>query len=256
MITSIPDSCNSMCEGQQLKFNHEDCAAGTDTKKRLYVKRISSGWLCYCHHCGEKGFIRDDSIRRIESLTCSLAYPHPESEPLAFKLPNPEDLVGFGDWPIEPKLWWLSYGLDESDSKKHPVRYEPKRKLLWVRIGRDGISQARNFGEGPKYYTVNTSEHFNCQYTSIENEPTIIVEDVVSGYKVRKAGFGARTLFGTKFDYTYPVPIRNPVVWLDEDPAGWKAATDIAIKLGCKLINHKQPKECTIEEIKLLVEDK
>lgn len=46
-----------LSDGQQINVDHRDCPAGTDTRKRLYLKRTSSGAvLAYCHHCNSKGY--------------------------------------------------------------------------------------------------------------------------------------------------------------------------------------------------------
>ena len=47
--------------GEQLHTNHVGCEAGTDIKKRLYIKRVVGGIVGYCHHCGDKGFVAESS---------------------------------------------------------------------------------------------------------------------------------------------------------------------------------------------------
>lgn len=40
----------------QIRVNHEDCPAGADFRKRLYIKRISPTKVVgFCHNCGCKG---------------------------------------------------------------------------------------------------------------------------------------------------------------------------------------------------------
>lgn len=60
-----------LAEGQQIHVNHINCPAGSDTKKRLYLKRAKDGAvvLGYCHHCSTKGVLRLKSNRPIKSLS-------------------------------------------------------------------------------------------------------------------------------------------------------------------------------------------
>src|SRR5271165_6572543 len=56
----------SLALGEQIHINHEDCSAGIDVKRRLYIKRVPGGLISYCHHCSGSGFFRLDDYPKIE----------------------------------------------------------------------------------------------------------------------------------------------------------------------------------------------
>lgn len=61
-----------LSDGEQIHVNHKDCTAGSDTKRRLYLRRTSDGTttLAYCHHCGEKGVLRKGrALKSVKALT-------------------------------------------------------------------------------------------------------------------------------------------------------------------------------------------
>lgn len=41
--------------GSEVRYNHTNCPAGTDTRKRLYIRKTADGYLAYCHNCGRGG---------------------------------------------------------------------------------------------------------------------------------------------------------------------------------------------------------
>jgi len=58
MITYIPEETYKhleLAEGEQVRINHTECTAGSDTRKRLYIKNKGSHIVAYCHNCGLKG---------------------------------------------------------------------------------------------------------------------------------------------------------------------------------------------------------
>ncbi len=63
--------------GEQIHCNHHECPSGTDTKKRLYIKKVSAtGYVWFCHHCSGNGIsyvslsdAKYDSVRKEEDNT-------------------------------------------------------------------------------------------------------------------------------------------------------------------------------------------
>ena len=49
-IDEYKDKWESMTEGQQIRTDHQNCPAGTDSRQRLYLKNVDGKILGYCHH--------------------------------------------------------------------------------------------------------------------------------------------------------------------------------------------------------------
>jgi DNA primase len=94
-------------------------------------------------------------------------------------------------------------------------------------------------------------------FTFHEGGLLVLTEDLLSAYKVVKAGYNSLALLGTKLDVlsqTEAMCHKEVVVWLDDDHAGQTGALSIRRQLNPVTNAHnvcfKQPKECTISQIK------
>lgn len=60
--------------GNTVNINHEDCPAGNDTRRRLYVTITPEGTLLgYCHNCGSKGWARLPKTGTVTNIHASLS---------------------------------------------------------------------------------------------------------------------------------------------------------------------------------------
>lgn len=248
--------------GQQIAVNHEDCPAGVDTKKRLYIKRTPDAVLFYCHHCSQRGYYRTHDVNYRASEV--VAVPDESSHLIrktAVDLSHTVGEVDMEKWSIEARLWWLSYGLEQEDATKHQVQWYNQR--LWLNAGGTAW-QGRVFrNDGScKYLTLSITKHMPAMFLAdVFNEQLVVVEDLVSAYKLNKAGYNVMCLMGTSLSDVHlakAITYKSVDVWLDEDAAGMSAARVIMNQLkplvvAPRMVCFKQPKEATYKQIKELL---
>ena len=257
LLANYPDY-DDMDDNQQVKTNHIDCEAGTDNKKRLYVKRLDGAYLMHCHHCGLNGYYRPretllrimdkagDYVKKLEPTDWSFRYDEAHDDYDAF------DTRG--------KLWLSRYGFNETMAGAFGIRENSRGIVLPIYNGIDDLAgyQVRNYEGSPKYLTF-TSFGFSMLYGNDEYKPWVIVEDLLSSYKLNAAGYTTMCLLGTKLGTVAKSKIvaekpERIVVWLDDDMAGHTAAVSLLRELGAltdvtSIIN-KQPKEISLFDLR------
>lgn len=242
--------------GYQYHTNHRDCSAGEDRKKRLYIKRAPDGWMFYCHHCGVKGYLRaaDKMYRSVPSLDVS---DYRAVSSITKELEAGEGDSDVSKWPVEARIWWYSYDLNDEDAKRWCLYYGDR---LFMRAG--GTWVGRSFASGRNKY-VNYKHTGKPAYFYYHDSLTSItvVEDVVSAYKVHKAGYNVLALLGTKASTEELELItrfyEHVNVWLDPDTPGQMGATELFKRVNglCSVMNvvAPQPKEVSYSRIKELL---
>lgn len=250
---------------EQVNVNHEECPAGTDTKKRLYVKRVQNGtdnsYLFYCHHCGNRGSLKYHGLLRIEEVAKDTTVTTRSSAvELLTALDNHRHGVFTIDfWSLDAKLWWYKYNLDNDDVVRHCVQYNNVDDRLWLKVA-DGLWQGRGFRDAAKkmkYYTVGD---ITASKVFVRNtrSTVMLVEDVVSAYKCAKAGINVLPLLGTTLRSHHLSLVKGydrVIIYMDNDTAGQKAAVNIYKELSpysndLDVIHDAQPKERPLEELK------
>lgn len=258
------DQLSDLPIDKQHSVNHEDCPAGKDTKSRLFIKRRPECYLFYCHHCSQRGYYRtDDKLLRVgEAKTVDVESETESVRELALSLNTLSGTVTVKSWPIEAQLWWLSYGLTQEDATNNLVQWYGDR--LWLNAGGTAW-QGRSFDpKHHKYLTVVLNKRMPAIFLSdVSTRKLVIVEDIVSAYKVHKAGYNVMCLMGTTLQShhtDYATKYSKIKVWLDNDVAGTLSATIIHKKLnglvtkGVDYVSFKQPKEASFKEIKELLD--
>lgn len=262
--------------GEQHHVNHANCPEGADTKARLYIKRVSSGHLFFCQHCKGTGIVRAEGMPYgLHTGELRLKTGEYVEYGRAMSTYTPD--LDFGgirnvqDWPLEAKLWWYSYGLTDEDAAAYGVWYRPSVSRLFLPI--NGKRAAARFIYSPSTHTAKIGI-YNAKYLEFSaknkapqllltspDKPLFIVEDVVSAYKLHKAGANVLPLFGTSItDAEIAEVSKFPivVVWLDEDTAGITASTEVYNKVRsftpAYTICLHQPKECSDYDLKRFVE--
>ena len=252
--------------GEQVHINHDGCSAGTDTKRRLYIKRVERGLLAYCHHCSEKAFVRDTSSRLSSWIT--------KSGTVTALKPLHPTTVFTDELSLEAKMWLLKYWCDPKDTKFFQgvkgrptqaglVLYDPEWNIKGMQI-RNLTPEAK-----PKYITKmfdSINKDDACWFVKKPCFTLVITEDYLSAYRIYKdAGCSSVALLKTSVSDRTLATIAevDPIsvyVWLDPDDAGIKGAKEAVKKLSYYLPkstvvqnigSELEPKECNKEDIKL-----
>jgi hypothetical protein len=256
--------------GDMIHVNHNECPAGRDTKRRLYIKNTGTKLLVYCHNC--QGW----DVQNIVSNSKFRAWVGPaddadvqdfiknhdnDAHDTEAQLPDDVTNVKF---PDECVKWLVSSGITAPDVDTYNITYSPSydRVILPVYNSSGDLIywQARSCnGKEPKY--LNIKGHPKPLF--ILGNPTIakrviIVEDILSAIRLNKwddsVGKGDNSivgssliiaLLGTKVDVStllnqIPDMSEAIYVWLDEDEPGRKAA--LALKNNLQLLYHSSNK--------------
>lgn len=254
---SLKDQLNM---DREVKINHLNCPSGTDTKERLYAKQTLDGVVMYCHHCGSKGFLRTpEKLHRISEFTEDERWTGLDAlRRVDAKEYWSKSYSKCSDWPVNARLWWYSYELDEFDALVYGVRWCAQFARLFLR-GSDDVYQGRTFTGTNKYITWKQSDQI-CHFTNYTRH-VFIVEDLVSAYKIHKCGGDSLCLLGTKISDQMVAHVighyNQATVWLDNDIAGKTGALNIYARLNsvvnCATLNKEQPKEIPLEELRRIV---
>lgn len=266
-----------LVEDSEQHINHDECSAGTDTKKRLYMRKTSTGVLFHCHHCGESGFLRTDKrILAVDKLVCAkerMSESMPSTKNSKFYLSRYN--VAHNDLGLAPLhiiTWLYSYEFTEEMVVKYQIRFDDKFVYLpYVDSAGTAYMQIRTFnGTGPKYVTVKVRDvpvlfHSTRWYSEDDDDCTTVFlcEDLMSAYKLHTAGANVLCLCGTHLTENAKLAILgypNVVTWLDDDFAGQHGALVISRDLRTfgvvpRNFKFKQPKEVELDALTAYVKE-
>lgn len=246
--------------GAQVSVNHADCAAGRDTKRRLYVKRVARGIVAYCHHCGRKGAAFKTSgaaaweefgdVARNEQQYIAVGSELRRYERALKWIEYYETYVG-GDTCETPQVareWLRRKGFmepreaavvwgapeDEEPGLILPIR-SPDGRVVGVQVRRTFDKKA----PGLRYETFLVEKTGGYIYGYREAPIVVVTEDYLSS--IRLAMFIQVTpLYGSTMSSDVMASLfsgvrgrpDHVVVWLDNDkPEIAEAATKIAVKV-------------------------
>ena len=243
-------------DGQSAKVCHTTCPAGVDTKDRFGVKRVGGAYLWHCFNCGNSGYYRPkemfsrlidnpDTLPPVDYSSVVNGYSKASSE--------------YNEMPLEWRMWLMSYGFGVEECAEMGIRHLPTGIVLPITNNSTfGGYQIRTFGNKMKYLTFATKRlhYLPCDI----RKPLVIVEDLLSSYKLCLAGYNAMALMGTSVKVPYselPHLGSDAVLWLDDDVAGSKAAMQLVRELdplyNMRLIQHEQPKELSLDRLKEII---
>lgn len=251
--------------GGQLRYNHDDCPAGTDTRQRLYIKRTSDSYIAFCHNCGNSGVltVSNDGFRK--TRTGDATYTKGLHVVPMTSLFTPEGLLNnctqrMSEFGAAALAWLYSYQITQEDVIKYHI-YFSKTKNSIIMYPKKTISVERTFKvSSPKYIMekavpdVNRNTFLRGKHNRL---PLLIVEDYISGIRYHKLGLNVLVLLGTNFanetfidaslmDVLANAPI---AIHLDADHAGRVASNKIkkalsALSTKIQIVTElPQPKE-------------
>lgn len=233
--------------GKQIHVNHDGCPSGTDTKKRLYIKRATANsYIYYCHHCQDSGVkyiaYNDHQYARINGYDLSTA---DNDIPFISAQLLKKDLSPITSFEIVSYL--KGYGISDDDLVHYQMKqFRDVALYLPNTIDSDdeyATGQLRYFGAKnyARYKTLKNTPPTNLFTDDKCDDRLFIVEDSISAYRVfRDSSYtsAALSIQGTGISDAKIEAIRSVedgykriIVWLDDDGAGKKASLELLKKL-------------------------
>jgi hypothetical protein len=264
-LTSNAPDYEEIDEGHSAKYNHITCSMGMDTRKRFGIKHVDDAYLWHCFNCGNSGYYRTrETVSRIKLMSGTDKVPATHSTiSEKYKHFSVTELHKFN---IMGQLWLGGYGFTPEMVDTYNIREISTGIVLpfggFTEINRG--YQLRRYDKKPKYITVMPSGMVKSHYMKSSDMflggTLVVVEDLLSAYKLHYAGYSALCLLGTKLD-TGLLPtilldkVDRVVLWLDDDVAGHEGAVKIYKELSpvfkrITSINMLQPKEISVYDLR------
>jgi len=221
-------------QGEQVRINHEQCPAGEDTRRRMYVKRSDEELdtvVAYCHNCGGVGVskcgtaaisswrdrvLSSDLLRReqggaqgsprgsgwaeVSASAAQGAGPHDKGVEEVL-LPRDAEFSRTC-WPKEGRVFLSRYGLTEEYPGE--VFYSSSRQRIGIVIydcdgNRERVIYRRIFAgdTAPKYMQERSRSAGQRRTMSVGSDVLVLTEDWVSSKKINRSGYDAFPLLTT-----------------------------------------------------------
>lgn len=247
-----------LAENESVKVNHVTCEAGEDTRKRFGVKYVDGAYLFHCFNCGDSGYYRNkETLARITPTTEIHYHDNFTDFNKEYYLYAEQDANTFD---IRGQLWLGGYGFNDAVCRRFGIRETPHGIILPILFKGETVGyQLRRYDGKPKYSTYKKTGALQFIRSS-PDKPIVIVEDLLSSYKLNMAGYSTVCLLGTKLDLDKIVSIGidrqdRCVIWLDDDEAGHMGAVTLFKELSPVVkhvtsINLEQPKEFDVDTLK------
>lgn len=239
--------------GASTRVNHDDCGAGEDTRRRLYLTRPlanPSVIIAYCHNCQQSAYSRTgewtdyrDQLH-ISNVTLPVSLVKKGFD-------KPKGMVSDTiDWPVHAQAWAYKGKLDSVLVAKYGIEYDVNSDRVYLprfkatthpHVHNLQAYQLRNTDPKknvPKYLTVcsETDNGYTIMYSSNATPPSetesnilvIIVEDYLSGIAITEAyqthisvlSIHVLVNYGTKINLEAlhkAAQYSRVLVWLDND---------------------------------------
>ena len=231
--------------GGTVRVNHDDCPAGSDTRRRLYLTRTVANpeaIVAYCHNCQEVVYYNDGKHQPYRYAKHQTV-PKNVLQVTRELIKPPHVDVRIEDWPVEAQAWAYSNKLNAVLCEHYNIGYDPASDRVylprhtWVVNHTYGdlqgyqlrnVEHTRNV---PKYLTVQQADEKGYTEIAVSSRDymfkvCVIVEDYVSGIHVAEAHANCDKQvtvlvnYGTKLSYAVMARAAewdNIAVWLDND---------------------------------------
>lgn len=224
-VSLVPD-------GETLRFDHEDCPAGTDTRQRLYITRKEDGTvLAYCHNCQGSYYYRDRSLPNIwTNKSTELAGPemtpecwHSYIESIDIPLYTPLT-SGMASLEVYHHQYINKYELD-MDMLKFDRWGVISNGWMWPVYDSNKMVGFQNRwldGREPKVCTTGKLKGILHIINPHDSPVCVICEDRCSGVRIAQVGYAACVLHGSYAinaadAHKLSLMFDKFVVWYDND---------------------------------------
>jgi len=216
-------------EEQQIHINHDGCPAGTDTKKRLYIKRTGDkngkpNYIAYCQHCSSGGRYYSPSLGYKKSGSSSVAMPTTYGNRVVLPPDIDRHIKG---WPSGARIWLYRYDIRDSDISQFGIGWSESRGRIilpvYNKAGKLALFQTRRirkYDSKPKYLTYrNESALFITRYNV---DTCVITEDYLSAIRCgRIKGMAGCAVLGASLSEKHVLTLLNNfdkfIIFLDDD---------------------------------------
>ena len=266
-VFALHPELHDMEEGEQTNVNHPNCEAGTDTKKRLFIKRADGAWIAYCHHCSNKGYRRDGKVNHIKQRN-KVEVHH------VLKLPS--------DFTTDPakchvlaNAWYHKYGITHEERKHYRLGWSDHEQRAILPVWNDGelvCYQRRRLlpqDAGPKYTTARRVGSSNAVFNGgfgehLSSDIMVLTEDILSaivvGRQVTTTALMGVSLPECQVPHILRFSPREVLVWLDDDNPAVRTAQRVMVRRVSPYADvrkvtgiDRDPKELNDEAIKQLL---
>ena len=244
-------------EGRSARTDH-DCGPG----RTLFISREPGFIRAFCYRCNEGGHHHvvegiDERIRRLANGAVADKAAQKSITP-------PAGTYRWEDWPSNARLWLVKAGLSSADAGRLGAYYSREMERVILPCG-GNFWQARSIdGRLPKYLAP-VADKVHPRYGNANR--VTLTEDILSAYKVGKAGGEGWCMLGTLLP---PILLADILrrrchvnIWLDDDAGainrGQVAARKIMRQFTALGIDHrnivtpKDPKLIPLHRIKELI---
>ena len=236
--------------GDTVRLNHDDCMAGTDSRRRLYITRPvanPTSVVACCHNCQSGGYHitgQDTGFRRTRHENTPARNVTKVVDCL---LPPPNLLENIDDWPLLAQAWAFKGRLNKNLIRGYGIAYDPSSDRVYIPrydwCSKHGDTyyfgdlkgyQLRNVDPSnkvPKYLTVTATDDIGFSKLKAEgmqlDTRAVLVEDLLSGIHIIEATHGNQNI-ATLAIINYGTQVQLPalhacaqqghaIVWLDND---------------------------------------
>lgn len=255
-FTKVKTDLTTINVGETKREDHTECKAGKDSRQRLYLTRPEdspSVILGYCHNCQDSGvhILHKDETFRKTTVNPKSVSKSTIVEPEAFKIPTSIEFDP-KKWGADAVRYRITRNLTPQDCKnlglgwdysKNAI-YTPTYETMYFSRERDCVKREGQIGyslrylnEGacPRYthYKVNKTVKIGTvlrrdiflKYPDRHADTTILVEDIISGYRVMQAANLIYSYAEVLVNYGTNVNLEllakatgnKNIVWLDND---------------------------------------
>lgn len=245
-LSRYKEDIDALEVGQTAHINHEDCEAGEDTRRRLYLTRTVADptkVIAFCHNCQAAGVYVDNSYMTYRDNT----FAHDWAGHLNTEVDNverpPSVTFDGNEWPVYAKAWLYSNQLNFGHAKRYGIGYDANTDRVYLPRYRHlhyggmlpseivgyQLRRVRPNSKEPKYLTVTDGSTRQDTWIWPDNgrDTAVLVEDYVSGIHIAEA-FGSKpnapvvvVNYGVKIEPTIMHKLAGTFkqvrIWLDND---------------------------------------